>query len=83
MDHTAASIFISDPINQTKQQEKNTVITKTCPCSMKQFQKVEKKKNFTCKNVTFFLIFVQNIDCGYTLDPPQRGGSNEYPQSRF
>ena len=24
-----------------------------------------------CKNVTFFfLIFAQNIDCGYTLEPP-------------
>ena len=21
--------------------------------------------------------------CGYTLEPPQRGGSNEYPQSMF
>ena len=43
-----------------------------------------------CKNVHFqmiflyiFLIFAQNIDCGYTLEPPQRGGSNEYPQSMF
>ena len=24
-----------------------------------------------------------NIDCGYSLEPPQRGGSNEYPQSMF
>ena len=24
-----------------------------------------------------FLIFAQNIDCGYTLEPPQCGGSNE------
>ena len=30
-----------------------------------------------------FLIFAQNIDCGYTLEPPRRGGSNEYPQSMF
>ena len=30
-----------------------------------------------------FLIFAQNIDCGYTLEPPQWGGSNEYPQSMF
>ena len=29
----------------------------------------------------FFFIFAQNIDCGYTLEPPRRGGSNEYPQS--
>ena len=27
--------------------------------------------------------FAQNIDCGYTLEPPRRGGSNEYPQSMF
>ena len=26
-----------------------------------------------------FNIFAQNIDCGYTLEPPRRGGSNEYP----
>ena len=25
-----------------------------------------------------FLISVQNIDCGYSLEPPRRGGSNEY-----
>ena len=30
-----------------------------------------------------FLIPVQNIDCGYSLEPPRRGGSNEYPQSMF
>ena len=28
-----------------------------------------------------FLIFAINIDCGYTLEPPRRGGSNEYSQS--
>ena len=25
----------------------------------------------------------QNIDCGYSLEPPRRSGSNEYPQSMF
>ena len=30
-----------------------------------------------------FLTFAQNIDCGYSLEPPRRGGSNEYPQSMF
>ena len=29
------------------------------------------------------LISDQNIDCGYTLEPPRRCGSNEYPQSMF
>ena len=31
----------------------------------------------------FFLLFAQNIDCGYSLEPHRRGGSNEYPQSMF
>ena len=31
----------------------------------------------------FLCIIFQNIDCGYTLEPPRRGGSNEYPQSMF
>ena len=35
------------------------------------------------KKCGIFLIFAQNIDCGYTLEPPQLGGSNEYPQSMF
>ena len=30
-----------------------------------------------------FLISAQNIDCGYSLESPRRGGSNEYPQSMF
>ena len=30
-----------------------------------------------------FLIFVQNIDCGYLLEPPHLSGSNMYPQSMF
>ena len=31
----------------------------------------------------FFNILAKNIDCGYTLVTPQRGGTNEYPQSMF
>ena len=31
----------------------------------------------------FFLFLLQNIDCGYSLEPPRRGGSNAYPQSMF
>ena len=31
----------------------------------------------------FFLFLLQNIDCGYSLELPQRGGSNVYPQSMF
>ena len=28
-----------------------------------------------------FLFLLKNIDCGYSLEPPRRGGSNQYPQS--
>ena len=42
-----------------------------------------KKGNFPIKNSDIFHISAQNIDCGYSLEPPRRGGSNEYPQSMF
>ena len=29
------------------------------------------------------MFLLKNIDCGYSLEPPRRGGSNEYPQSMF
>ena len=29
------------------------------------------------------LFLLKNIDCGYSLEPPHRGGSNEYPQPIF
>ena len=35
------------------------------------------------KNSDIFPISAQNIDCGYSLEPPRRGGFNEYPQSMF
>ena len=40
------------------------------------------KLGFTGVNI-IFLITAQNIDCGYSLEPPRQGGSNEYPQSMF
>ena len=30
-----------------------------------------------------FIFLLKTIDCGYSLEPPRRGGSNEYPQSMF
>ena len=38
---------------------------------------------FSVERKSMFLNFAQNIDCGYTLEPPRRGGSIEYPQSMF
>ena len=42
-----------------------------------------KTENFQIKNSDIFHISAQNIDCGYSLEPPRRGGPNEYPQSMF
>ena len=30
------------------------------------------------KNSSSFYISAQNVDCEYSLEPPRRGGSNEY-----
>ena len=38
---------------------------------------------FQIKKSDIFHISAQNIDCGYSLEPPHRGGSNEHPQSMF
>ena len=40
-------------------------------------------KNFQIKNSDIFHNSVENIDYGYSLEPPRRGGSNEYPQTMF
>ena len=37
-----------------------------------------KNENFQIKSSDIFHIFAQNIDCGSLLEPPHRGGSNEY-----
>ena len=42
-----------------------------------------KNWKFQMKNYDIFQISAQNMDCGYSLEPPRRGGSNEYPQSMF
>ena len=38
------------------------------------------KWKFSDKNADIFRISAQNIDCGYSLELPHRGSSNEYPQ---
>ena len=44
---------------------------------------LQKLKNIQIKNSDIFHISAQNIDCGYSLEPPRRGSFNEYPQSMF
>ena len=60
----------------------NTLITKT-----RLFKYIEnfttKKGKFSDKKSYIFHIFAPNIDCGYSLELPRQGGSNEYSQSMF
>ena len=57
---------------------------KTCPCNVYPL-----KPHFYIVKpgysgvYLFFLFLLQNIDCGYSLEPPRGGGSNVYPQSMF
>ena len=69
-------------MRMTKIQQNGKFIMKT-----RLFKYIEnfttKKRKFSNKKSDIFHIFAQNIDCGYSLEPPRRGGSNEYPQSMF
>ena len=56
------------------------VITKTRLFKYIENFTTKKNESFQIKNSDIFHISAQNIDCGYSLEPPRRGGSNEYPQ---
>ena len=61
-------------------------IRKTCPCNVYPLEPhfyIAKLGYAGVYMYLFFLFLLQNIDCGYTLEPPRRGGSNVYPQSMF
>ena len=42
-----------------------------------------KNQKFHWKSFEIFIMFAQNIDCGYMLEPPCGGSSNEDQQSMF
>ena len=42
-----------------------------------------KHGKFSDKNSNIFHISAQIIDCGYSLEPPRRGGCSKYPRSKF
>ena len=58
-------------------------ITKTCLFKYIENFTTKKPKDFRQKFWYFFHISAQKVDYGYSLEPPHRGGSNEYPQSMF
>ena len=59
------------------------LIMKTCLFKYIENFITQKKGKFLDKNSDIFHISAQNIDCGYSLEPPRQGGSNEYPQCMF
>ena len=86
-------IYLKQPATNTAEHNKNQgdilccfciSITKTC---LYKFDPLQPhvyivKLGFTGVYI-IFLILLNNIDCGYSLEPPHQGGSNEYPQSMF
>ena len=72
------------PYHMENRRENRVIITKTY---LYKFDPL--KHHFYIVKLGFtgvyiiFLISAQNIYCGNSLEPPRRGGSNEYPQSIF
>ena len=61
-----------------------TPITKTCFYNFDPFKLHFYIVKLEFTGVYIILLFLLKIiDCGYSLEPPRRGGSNEYPQSIF
>ena len=69
--------------NIPKSYLEKSYITKTRLFKYTENFTTKKMAIFHIKKSDIFHISAQNIDCGYSLEPPRRGGSNEYPQSMF
>ena len=69
--------------DQDKMLQKATSHYETYPFKYTENFTTKENENFQIKDSGIFHISAQNIDCGYSLEPPRRGGSNEYPQSFF
>ena len=78
-----------DVVSRTSHSENNLTKTQfiiriTCPYNTYPLKPHFYKVKLGYAGVyLFFLFLLQNIDCGYSLEPPRRGGSNMYPQSMF
>ena len=72
------------PCRKIGQSPPRVIITKTCLYSFDPL-----KPHFYIVKLGFtgvyiiFLFLLRNINCGYSLESPHRGDSNEYPQSMF
>ena len=70
------------PTKDYKKKSKQTEIDSITKTRLFIYIEISPPKNwkFSDKISAIFHISAQNIDCGYSLEPPRRGGSNEYPQ---
>ena len=74
-------LFLS--VSLSSEEQEGSPLRKHAHVIYTDFLSCKNRKKNQKKIFDIFLIFAQNIDCGYTLEPPRRGGSNEYPQSMF
>ena len=74
--------ILMKPCDKVAIFRKNHDITR--PCLFKYTEDfITKNWKFSDKKFWYFSHFCQNIDCGYSLEPPRRGGSNEYHNLYF
>ena len=73
---------VRSPITQIRLRNRAVKHYENTPILIYRKFHYQKLKFFRYKFI-YFYISAKNIDCGYSLEPPLRGGSNEYPQSMF
>ena len=71
------------PTDRFKEVRLLLFITKTRLFKYIENLTTKKGKKNQIKNSDIFHVSSQNIDRGYSLEPPRRGSSNEYLQSMF
>ena len=57
--------YVVNVVFKRVNSRENASITKTCPRNIERFFSPVKIENFIRKKIDIFLIFAQNIDCGY------------------
>ena len=83
------SIVSNDSVNRvnalSRLNECICLITKICLYNFDPLKPLFlKSKTWVNRGIHFFfLLLIKDINCGYSLELPCRGSSNEYPQSMF
>ena len=72
-------IWFAGITKKKKKKKKKKNNNKKTPIQIYRKFHLKKTWKFSDKISDIFHISAQNIDCLYSLEPPRRGGSNEYP----